>query len=165
MSAHQTTATSKRNFLRGRNPGWRALRPPWSLDEMLFTETCNRCGQCADKCPLNIIKMGDAGFPEMDFSLSGCDFCRQCVNVCESAAISSQVDTAFKLIASINDQCFAVRAVICRSCAEVCETGALKFKQVVGGISQVLLDNSACTGCGECVSICPADSISMKTTR
>ena len=42
------------------------------------------------------------------------------------------------------------------------EIQAIKFKQVVGGVTHVLMNSENCNGCGECVSICPANAITIQ---
>ena len=45
--------------------------------------------------------------------------------------------------------------------AEICEHRAISFQLVVGGSCNVLMDTTICNGCGECISICPANAISI----
>ncbi|MBC8212275.1 MAG: ferredoxin-type protein NapF [Gammaproteobacteria bacterium] len=155
-------STSKRNFLFARISARNPVRPPWALKESEFIDLCTRCDECEKQCPVNVIRIGDGGYPEIDFSNSGCDFCQVCVDVCKSGALSHQQPQAFNLVASIDDSCFSERGVICRSCAEVCDKGAISFKQVVGGISHLIMNTKSCNGCGECVSICPATAIKIE---
>lgn len=155
-------SNTKRNFLFGRVSDHRAIRPPWSIQDDLFVERCTRCGECIKECPNNVIRIADGGFPEMNFSAAGCDFCEVCVDVCESGALRKEVQPPFDLLAAIDQNCFSERGVICRSCGEVCHARAIRFQQVVGGVTHVMIDFDTCNGCGECVSICPAESITMK---
>lgn len=153
---------SKRNFIFGRISAQVPLRPPWAIEEQRFVDSCNRCGECVRQCPVNVIRIADGGFPEMNFSQSGCDFCGVCVEVCETAALQRGKSAPFNLVSAVSDDCFSERGVICRSCAEICETQAIRFNQVVGGIAHVIMNASSCTGCGECVSICPANAITIQ---
>ena len=155
-------STSKRNLLFARNSQEKAFRPPWSISEKDFIETCTRCGECFKECPSNVIKIGDGGFPELDFSHAGCDFCQVCVQVCQPGALKIRDCPALNSVAHIDENCFSERGVICRSCGEICNVGAIRFKPAVGGITHVLLNTELCNGCGECVHLCPAQSITMK---
>lgn len=155
-------STSKRNLIFARQPAYHPVRPPWAITEAKFIETCNRCGECVKQCPLNVIQLADAGFPEMNFSQSGCDFCEVCVAVCIPAALNLNTEPPFQFTVTINEDCFSERGVICRSCGDVCENQAIKFKQVVGGITHVLMNSTSCNGCGECVSTCPANAITIQ---
>lgn len=159
------SVNSKRNFLSGRSLNWMPIRPPWAIDESQFIELCSRCTDCTDVCPKKIISVADGGFPEVSFSSKGCDFCGFCVDICEAGALNKLQVDAFRLKAVINDQCFSTRGVVCRSCGEVCESRAISFKALVGGNTQISMNTAHCTGCGECISICPADAITMNTTQ
>lgn len=155
-------STTKRNFLFARGSAKKAFRPPWSIAEEDFVELCTRCGECFKECPSNVIQIADGGFPELDFSHTGCDFCEVCAQVCEPEALRLHDYPALNLLAQISKNCFSERGVICRSCGEACEVGAIRFIPAVGGITHVLLNTELCNGCGECVHICPAQSITMK---
>ncbi len=156
-----TISRSKRNLLFGRPANQQPLRPPWALEEARFVRLCDRCGDCARECPQGIIRIGDGGYPEIDFQSSGCDYCEACVAVCTPEALKMDGRAPWQQVAQIDDRCFSERGVICRSCGEVCETEAIRFTQVVGGIAHVRMETAACTGCGECVSICPAGAITI----
>lgn len=155
-------SNSKRSFIFAHTAKELPFRPPWSLSEDDFVELCTRCGECFKECPRNIIQLGDGGFPELDFSYTGCDFCEVCVQVCEPGALKKRDFPALTLLANIGENCFSERGVICRSCGEICEAEAIKFKPNVGGVTRVLINTELCNGCGECVHICPAQSITMK---
>ncbi len=153
---------TKRNLIFGKTSASQPIRPPWARSEDEFIETCNRCGECVKQCPVNIIQITDDGFPEMNFSTSGCDFCEVCAAVCLPAALKIGHSDPFDSMAIISNECFSERGVICRSCGESCEIQAIHFKQVVGGVTHVLMNTDNCNGCGECVSTCPAHSITIQ---
>ncbi|MCX7194049.1 MAG: ferredoxin-type protein NapF [Proteobacteria bacterium] len=152
---------SRRSFLRGRSErGGMLARPPWSLPEALFTELCTRCGDCIEHCDAKILHKGDGGFPKISFDSNGCSFCKKCVQVCKSGALSSAV-TPWQLKAVIGSACLARNKVICRTCGERCEAGALSFRPTQGGVATPQLDLNLCTGCGACVADCPGHAISL----
>ncbi|MDR3213505.1 MAG: ferredoxin-type protein NapF [Azoarcus sp.] len=165
----------RRAFLRGRRP--RRLiappRPPWALNEPVFQQACNRCGDCIVACPSGLLTQGGGGFPEADFSRSHCTFCADCAQACANASrrISPKRQPALSfspdrppwlLQAKIGAACLPRRGVLCRSCDEHCEAGAIRFPPRVGGPAQPVIEASFCTGCGECVASCPAQAISMQ---
>jgi ferredoxin-type protein NapF len=154
-------------FLRGQYSAEPVLRPPWSLPEDRFVDQCERCDRCIHACPGGIIRRGAAGFPEMDFSSSGCDFCGDCVDACPDGALQRNSAEQEPWLASIeiNSLCFAQRGIVCRSCGEVCESRALSFSYQVGGTTRIDISAQRCTGCGECVSICPARAMAVKPVQ
>ena len=155
-------------FLRGNYKGEQALRPPWSQVEHMFTNLCDRCDKCIQACHTQVIIRGGSGFPEMNFSKAACDFCQECVQACPTQALKLTDINQYQpwhYKASINDKCFAERGIVCRSCGEVCEMRAIRFKLAVGGVAHIEFNTSDCSGCGECVSICPANAIQIKPTQ
>lgn len=153
---------SKRNFLFARAPRRRPMRPPWAVAEERFIELCDRCGDCVRECPNECLRVADGGFPELFFQASGCEFCELCVAVCKVGALDRQVYPPLQLAVKVDDSCFSARGVICRACGDVCAQHAIRFRQQVGGIALVQLETARCNGCGECVSVCPADSLSIQ---
>lgn len=156
------------------------FRPPWSLPESYFIDYCTRCDKCIDACFDELIVKGRGGFPEMDFNKGGCDFCEDCLNVCEPSALkkisvqNATVNSGDKesylppwhLKASINlTQCLSMNAIICRSCAESCEDEAIKFTLKLKGIAEPVLDVDACSGCGACFSVCPVKVITINLIK
>ena len=156
---------NRSQFLRGDFSGQlRPVRPPWSLPEALFIACCTRCGACVSTCPYEIIKEGRGKFPQLDFSVSGCDFCRKCVDICEPKALHydpADETPPWQLRASILPGCLSLNAIICRACGEVCEEQAIRFKLETGGIARPLLDTESCTGCGECFAVCPVHAVEI----
>ena len=141
-------------------------RPPWALHEEAFTARCVRCHACVDACPRHVIRVGDGGFPAMEFFRQGCDFCAgepACEAACEPQALNraarQQAWPDWKI--AVSDQCLARRQVECRSCGDACDARAIRFKPAPGGIAQMQLDRAACTGCGGCVGVCPVGAVRM----
>ncbi|MDR1461897.1 MAG: 4Fe-4S binding protein [Azoarcus sp.] len=69
---------------------------------------------------------------------------------------------AWPLVAAIGAACLPRRGVLCRSCGEYCEANAIRFSLRPGHPAQPDIDTSLCTGCGECVAICPAHAVSIQ---
>lgn len=158
---------SRRQFLRGnfaRRPQPTLRRPPWSLDEAAFSERCTRCDDCLAACPTGVIARGSGGFPEISFAAGACTFCGECAAACRVGAIARRPGAApWPLKAQIGARCLAYRQTVCRSCGEACEADAIRFLPVLGGAAQPRLDSAACTGCGACVGVCPAQAIEVTT--
>ncbi|WP_179038207.1 ferredoxin-type protein NapF [Limnobaculum xujianqingii] len=154
---------SRRNLLRGQWRGHDAIRPPWSVEEVLFTDGCSRCHACVGACETGVITVsGNQGFPELDFQRAECTFCKRCVEVCPEPIFHSTESQPWQRYAVINQTCLTYQGVACRSCQDACEPYAIKFKLRLGGIAQPELERESCTGCGGCVRSCPVQAI---TTR
>jgi ferredoxin-type protein NapF len=161
----------RRFFMRGALPSDAAQtvvqppRPPWArLGAEAFTKACTRCGDCLRACPRGVLRSGDGGFPEIDFSRQGCSLCGQCSQVCPSGAITplaAQVP-AFNWRVQVGETCLARKGIECRVCGEACEAQALRFVPARGGASTLRVLAERCTGCGECVAPCPTAAITLK---
>lgn len=138
------------------------IRLPWALPEAEFTERCTACGDCVDACPRSIVRHGRAGYPEVDLSHGACDFCGECAQACGEAAFRPRDDVPWRLVAVFSDDCLSSRGVTCRICAEWCDTRAIRFAPMLGGRADPRNDVAACTGCGACISVCPAKVIHLE---
>ncbi len=173
-----------RGDLKGKN---NPFRPPWAIPEEYFVDYCTRCDKCIDACFDELIVKGRGGFPQMDFKRGGCDFCEDCLNVCETGAIkkipltniipdniisdnreeSSESSSEsylppWHIKANIDlTNCLSMNATICRSCGESCDDKAIKFDLKLGGIAEPILNMEQCTGCGACFSVCPVQVITL----
>lgn len=137
------------------------MRPPWAVDEALFIDRCTRCNACMEACPQRIVCRGDGGYPELRFEQAGCSFCRECLRVCEPQALLDSGDSPWSWTAVIGEQCLAQRGITCRSCGDVCETAAIRFRPMLGGRSEVSVRRDDCSGCGECIRVCPEGVIKL----
>ena len=157
--------TSRRALLRGRlAPPEPVARPPWAVEETAFVEGCTRCDACLPACSEGIIVKGAGGFPEIDFTRSGCTFCRDCVDACpEPVFLDPDSAPPWSYRADIQPHCLAHQGVFCQSCRDVCEVRAIRFGREAGRIPVPRLDAETCTGCGFCVSVCPARAIALKS--
>ena len=154
---------SRAQFLRGDFTNRRApMRPPWSMDEPAFIETCTQCNQCIDKCPEKILKTGQGQLPEVDFATGECTFCYQCVEACESNALSGDQDTQpWLLKAEITKDCLVFKGIHCMTCRDQCETEAISFIPKVASPAYPVINPLLCNGCGACFQPCPNLSITI----
>lgn len=153
---------SRVQFLRG-DISSRAfpVRPPWSRDELTFTDICSRCGDCIKACETQILYAGQGGFPEVDFKKGECTFCEACVKNCKEDVFISTRQPAWNLKVSIEENCLAKQGVICMVCGEQCETRAIRFIPQVGQVPQPQMSLAACNGCGACYQPCPTQAIKL----
>jgi ferredoxin-type protein NapF len=159
-------AISRRGLLTGKalNAGSDCvMRPPWAKSENIFIALCTRCDACINQCEQGIIIKGSGGYPEINFSRGECTFCERCEVACETSALDKATGTPWNLVAKINAGCFAGQGIECRSCDESCPSEAIRFRPVLGQMSQPEVKTSLCTACGACASVCPANAINMVT--
>lgn len=169
-----------RGDIQGKN---KPFRPPWAMPEEYFVDYCTRCDKCIDACFDELIVKGRGGFPQMDFNRGGCDFCKDCLEICETDALTQLIDNnsdnssanksdnkravylpPWHIKATIDlTNCLSMNATICRSCGESCEDEVIRFDLKLGGIAEPLLDSERCTGCGSCLSVCPVRVIQLKS--
>lgn len=161
MSLH----ISRKQFLHGDFKGNEApLRPPWAVNESMFTEICNRCSNCITHCPNQIIKQSEAGYPVIDFTFGECSFCEICLDICEPHALLKTGNTNEPWLIKIaikQNTCIAFNGVECRSCYDPCEIRAITMPPRLGGISIPVINTDICSGCGACYSVCPVHAITV----
>ena len=75
--------------------------------------------------------------------------------------LSGHRQAPWSIRARIGSACLAVQGVLCRLCEEPCEETAIRFRPALGGYALPEIDGEACSGCGACVSACPAQAIEM----
>jgi ferredoxin-type protein NapF len=63
--------------------------------------------------------------------------------------------------AIIGTACVAYNNVVCRSCGDACGETAIRFSPRVMGSALPEVIAERCTGCGECVAVCPASAITL----
>ena len=160
------STVSRAQFLRG---NWRGVadivKPPWALEGDAFFKTCDRCSKCITACPENILRVGDKGYPEVNFRRGECTFCGECEAVCKPQALYYDQQKPWHYHAQINSQCLAYKGVMCRTCADCCDARAITFQLMVGGFSNPELDAESCTGCGACIAPCPSGAIEMNNRK
>lgn len=139
-------------------------RPPWApIDDAHFTALCTRCSECVRACPRAVLHIGDGGYPQIRFTERGCSLCGDCVRACLPQALRRVEGAApWTSSARIGADCLARRRVECRVCGEACGVGAIRFRPSRGGVSQPESDAARCTGCGDCVAVCPAGAVSIQ---
>ena len=64
-------------------------------------------------------------------------------------------------VARVSDACLAHQGVSCRLCGDWCAHAAIRFQPRLGGTARPDIQTDHCTGCGECLAVCPTRSISL----
>jgi polyferredoxin len=165
----------------GRDTLENLVRPPGSLPEPDFLDTCIRCGECTRICATNgrglqpaLLESGWEGIwtPVFDFRYGYCEHnCNLCTLVCPTDAIR-ELDLATKQQTIMGTAYFDrsrcipwYRNVDCIVCEEHCPTSpkAIILKEeedvTVEGKKTVVkrpyMVEDRCIGCGVCVTKCP----------
>jgi ferredoxin-type protein NapF len=63
--------------------------------------------------------------------------------------------------AVIADHCLARQFVHCQSCGDACSEQAIEFRPRVGEPPLPTISAARCTGCGDCLSVCPVDALTL----
>ncbi len=123
---------------------------------------CLGFGDCAASCPFNAIDVSD-GLARVD--LKKCVGCGICVGKCPNNIIKIVLRNQVAVIkCSSHDsgkttrQICDVGCIACKKCEKACDYDAVKVKDNLAEI-----DYDKCTGCGECVDVCPCDVIHSYT--
>ena len=150
------------------------LRPPGSLIEKDFLDTCLRCGACMKVCPTNglqpaRIEAGFEGFftPVLVSRIGGCEEqCNLCGQVCPTGAIR-KLPLEEKQYAVMGNAviernlCIAWEQLkVCLICDEVCPYDAVEFRMVTdekGTLQRPFVLEDKCVGCGQCENGCPVN--------
>ncbi|MDH2344136.1 MULTISPECIES: 4Fe-4S dicluster domain-containing protein [unclassified Bradyrhizobium] len=66
-----------------------------------------------------------------------------------------------KPVAVIGGDCLAEAGIVCRSCGDACPEAAIRLRPRIGLPPQAIVNEAACTGCGECVGTCPGSAITL----
>ena len=67
--------------------------------------------------------------------------------------------------AKVVGSCFSIQGVICRLCEEKCPEGAILLIPLCGGYARPQVVAERCTGCGDCLAVCPGGALEMKDAR
>lgn len=172
MSDFSQQSLPRRSFLRGhffhalqteqvKRQGHDAIRPPWT-NLADFYQKCTACSRCVSACETQIIVKGAGGYPEIDFSRGECTFCQACVKSCEAHVFLALTEDPWTHKVEVQDRCLLKQRIECRSCGDCCERRAIQFRPALGGVANLVLNLTACNGCGACLSICPTKAIRIK---
>jgi len=162
-SAYLPTNAARRGlFKRLLHPGRTAslvpCRPPGARAEADFIDLCSRCEACLRACPSQIIVRGDGGFPELNFSAAGCTGCGDCISACQPQALQPGAPAWPMGQVSVSGDCLANQGVTCQACKDACDLQAIEFP-ITLTTPQPVFNPDVCVACGECVSVCPVNSL------
>jgi ferredoxin-type protein NapG len=136
------------------------LRPPGALPEDRFAETCSRCGDCVQACPVGAIRIEPdgrgGGFPFVDPAASACVLCDglYCMHRCPSGALlpTLRADIDMGTAGWREPKCVRSNDQECTLCIDRCPIGPAAIELRAG---LVHVNEDGCTGCGVCEQVCP----------
>lgn len=64
--------------------------------------------------------------------------------------------------ARIGTACLDRQGIVCQACRDACDPRAIRFLPVGGGVTTPVIDDERCTGCAECLAVCPAQAITLE---
>lgn len=132
-----------------------AIPPPY-MGEGATLEGCRTCeGMCVSACKEKIIRLDSAHIPYLDFGMSGCSDCQQCLEACTPDILSDPGRFIQGKARLDTRSCMGYHDTICFSCKELCPTNAIVFE----GMFRPHIDVEQCSGCGYCVGVCPSGAI------
>jgi len=141
------------------------LRPPGSLPEAQFRQTCQRSGDCVRACPVQAIRLDRAkagGVPFIDADSAACVVCSglQCMSVCPSGAIrpTSINDIDMGTAVWHSSTCLRTSGQSCTICIDKCPLGSAAIELKA---DRVAVNPLGCIGCGVCQLECPTDPKSI----
>ena len=156
--------------------GNNTIRPPGSVEPVLYNSLCCRCGNCIKACPTRILKPFTSSAeilawltPEIVFKSGYClENCNLCSRVCPSGAIllfspeaKSQLFIGTAKISLEN--CLLKNNSECIKCKESCKYEAIEFVADVSILNAVpVIKKTKCVGCGACEVICPTECIEIR---
>lgn len=149
----------------------RFLRPPGARSEKDFLARCLQCGQCAQVCIYDCIRMQTgfnlfvSGTPKIDPPEAPCFLCMRCSSICPSDALEDVEIEEVRMGYAVLDreECYTWSGLlICRSCYERCP---LKAKAIVLERGEYPVITDQCAGCGVCEHVCPKKAIITYPTR
>lgn len=158
-----------------------ALRPPGALAEHDFAAACIKCGQCAQACPYDTLRMARAeddapiGTPYFVPREIPCYMCTDipCIPACPTGALDRQLKDIAKArmgLAVIDvESCLSWQGLRCEICYRVCpvKDTAITIQNHPRQISKhavfvPIVHSQACTGCGLCEEACPTEQAAIR---
>lgn len=166
-----TDADEVRTYHRARRQGPRGdgkrrfIRPPGALAESDFLSKCERCRKCVEVCPVDaIFPAGPDRGPELEMTpmlnviSRACVMCDDvpCASACPTGALEpvARDEIRIGLAVVLSNLCLNRRGESCDACVPACP---YPEKALVTGPDHVpMVDESFCTGCGQCAQACRA---------
>ncbi|CAM4443564.1 4Fe-4S binding protein [Vibrio agarivorans] len=134
----------------------KVARPPKAVDEVLFQQVCNGCGECATACPEQVIVL-EHDLAQLNFDYGYCSQCGNCSSVCPTGALHG-IQTDVQMRPMFRTSCQNAIVGDCQLCQQLCPTRAVTIEN----FELPTFDSSKCDGCGRCGQGCPFSAIEMQ---
>ncbi|MCA9214766.1 MAG: 4Fe-4S dicluster domain-containing protein [Planctomycetales bacterium] len=167
-----TTFVNSSSHARTRHRSIPVMRPPGAIAERGFLAGCTRCEACIDACPHDAIIHAPvrlreaAGTPTIDADHQPCLMCADfpCISACEPGVLTSAIPVMMGTARVVEHLCLPYQGAPCTACSESCpvENAIVMTEEADGNSSctpasmKPTVNESICTGCGVCRSVCPA---------
>ena len=79
----------------------------------------------------------------------------------DSRATVSNPEQTFRL--DLSGGCLTFARVVCENCGDACDEQAIRFPPRHGETARPVIDANRCTGCGDCIAVCPVRALSIET--
>lgn len=169
--------TDRRGLFTGawrRPPAPVVVRPPGALAGNEFEARCDGCGDCAEVCPADAIRMTGpatnmaATTPQIEAEVTPCVMCEGlvCASACPRGALKPVEPGEMHIaLASRNaNACWAEAGIDpgCDHCYQRCPIRGTAITWRAGQGPRI--NATACTGCGSCLWACPAQPKAISLT-
>lgn len=68
-------------------------------------------------------------------------------------------------VVQVAEHCLSLSGIACRACEDACAVRAIRFEPRLGGVDRLSIDIGTCSGCGECLPVCPVSALSLDGRR
>lgn len=169
--------TDRRGLFTGawlRPPARGVIRPPGALAPDQFASQCDGCGDCADACPADAIRMTGpatslaAATPQIEAAATPCIMCEGlvCASACSRGALKPVDSSTMRIaLASRNSNaCWSETGADpgCDHCYQRCPIRGQAITWRAGRGPRI--NPASCTGCGGCHWACPAQPNAITLT-
>jgi len=120
---------------------------------------CQRCGLCAEACPVDAISWKKGGLAEID--QDACIHCGKCEATCPpkfSAIARFAAEGDANRAAGPLYRVVMKKCSLCGFCIKYCPVNAISWKRTMTKKEAAIIDEGVCVRCGHCVVECETNN-------